>query len=99
MKKIVLLSAALTFLWLPIAFAGKDVTLTGYADDLLQTPTFDCEGDGIHALAYQKSTLGDVGKVRTAKCTLSPGFLLLIGNFICNRAMRKTRNYKIFFIK
>ena len=81
MKKIVLLSAALTFLWLPIALAGKDVTLTGYGDGTLQTPTFDCEGDGVYALPYQKSTLGEVGKVRTAKCTLSPGFFIINRDF------------------
>jgi hypothetical protein len=78
--------------------SGKTMTLSGFANDKVQTPTFDCEGDGIHRFTYQKSTLGDVGQLKTGKCTLSPGFFIVNREFhLQSRSETKTQFQNVLY--
>jgi len=61
--------------------AGMEVKLTGYAHTATQTPTFDCEGDGLHKMAFKAGTLDGVGTMQNSSCTLSKGLFVIKRDF------------------
>jgi len=61
--------------------AGMEVKLTGYAHTATQTPTFDCEGDGLHKMGFKVGTLDGVGTMQDSSCTLSKGLFVIKRDF------------------